>query len=192
MSKKCCSSGSMFVQIMILVALAVGAYILIGKYGHSFFGFKSCGSCCNTVETVATEAAGNTTERTFALIKPDAVAAGKADEIIAKAEEAGFTVVKKDTKVLTAQEVEALYGIHKEKPFFNDLVAYVTSGPVVVLVLEKENAVQAWRDFMGATDPEKAEDNTLRKMYGTNLTQNAVHGSDSLENAAREIAVFNC
>lgn len=126
-------------------------------------------------------------ERTLAMIKPDAVIAGNSGKIIDKIEQSGFKIVDMKKMDLTKEKAEDFYAAHKNKPFFNDLIQFMTSGAVVVMILEKENAIQAWRNLMGATDPQKAENDTLRKMFGTDITKNAVHGSDSEENAKIEI-----
>jgi nucleoside-diphosphate kinase len=129
-------------------------------------------------------------EKTFAIIKPDAVKAGNSGKIIARIEQEGFNILgMKKINVSKAQAAE-FYAVHKEKPFFLELVEFMTSGPVVVMALEKENAIKAWRDLMGATNPEKAAPNTLRKLYGTNVGSNATHGSDAPETAKIELALF--
>lgn len=129
-------------------------------------------------------------EKTFAIIKPDAVKAGNAGKIIARIEQEGFNILgMKKIHVNKAQAAE-FYAVHNTKPFFLELVEFMTSGPVVVMALEKENAIKAWRDLMGATNPEKAEPNTLRKLYGTNVGSNATHGSDAPETAKIELALF--
>jgi nucleoside-diphosphate kinase len=130
------------------------------------------------------------TQRTFAIIKPDAVANGNSGNIIAAIEKAGFTVVGMKKTRLSQAQAEAFYAVHRERPFYNDLVKFMTEGPVVVLCLEKENAIQAWRDLMGATNPEKAAEGTIRKLYATNIERNASHGSDAPETAAVEIPFF--
>jgi nucleoside-diphosphate kinase len=122
-------------------------------------------------------------QKTFAIIKPDAVAAGKI-------EQSGFKIIAMKKLELTKEKAEEFYAAHKEKPFFNDLVSFITSGPIVVLVLEKNNGIQEWRNLMGSTEPEKANDGTLRKLFGTNVDKNAVHGSDSPEAAKNEIKMF--
>ncbi len=129
-------------------------------------------------------------ERTFAIIKPDAVAEGNAAAILGMIKEGGFTIVAQKEATLSKEQAESFYAVHKEKPFFSDLVQYITSGPVILLVLEKENGIKAWRDLMGATNPEKAVEGTIRHRFGKNIQQNAVHGSDSIENAKKEIAFF--
>lgn len=129
-------------------------------------------------------------ERTFAMIKPDAVAAGNADAIIDIIKENGFTVVAMKKAQLSRDEAATFYAVHKERPFFNDLVEFVTSGPVVLLALEKEDAVKAWRTLMGATDPLKAEPGTIRHQFGTSIGSNAVHGSDAPETAHIELGLF--
>src|SRR5918992_2391179 len=129
-------------------------------------------------------------ERTFAIIKPDAVERRLAGRILARIEEAGFTVRAMRLQHLTKREAEGFYDVHRERPFFGELTEFMSSGPCVVLALEKAGAVKAWRDLMGATDPAKAEEGTLRKEFATSIGENAVHGSDSEENAAIEIAYF--
>ena len=129
-------------------------------------------------------------ERTFAIIKPDAVESRKAGQILARIESAGFTVRAMRLQHLTKKEAEGFYAVHRERPFFAGLTEFMSSAPCVVLTLEKEGAVKAWRDLMGATDPSKADEGTLRKKFGGSVGENAVHGSDSDENAAIEIAYF--
>jgi nucleoside-diphosphate kinase len=129
-------------------------------------------------------------EQTLALIKPDAVAAGNTGNIIKMIEENGFTIDRMEKGILKKEHAENFYDIHKEKPFFGELVEFITSGPLVVLALRKEGAVEEWRKLMGATDPAKAEEGTIRKNFGTEIGKNAVHGSDSLENAKRELMLF--
>jgi len=127
---------------------------------------------------------------TFGIIKPDAVSAGNSGNIIQRVNDAGFKLRGMKTLHMSLKEAEGFYAVHRERPFFAGLTEFMSSGPCVVMVLEKENAVKAWRDLMGATDPAKADDGTLRKKYGGSLGENAVHGSDSDENAAIEIAYF--
>src|ERR671913_1174091 len=129
-------------------------------------------------------------ERTFAIIKPDAVERRLTGKILARIEEAGFTVRALRLQHLTKKEAEGFYAVHRERPFFPELTKFMSSAPCVVLVLEKEGAVKAWRDLMGATDPAKADEGTLRKRFGGSVGENAVHGSDSDENAAIEISYF--
>jgi nucleoside-diphosphate kinase len=129
-------------------------------------------------------------ERTLCIVKPDAVEKRKAGAILARIEEAGFRVCAMRMVHLTRAEAEGFYEVHKQRPFFGELVQFMTRSTVVVAVLEKEGAVAGWRDLMGATDPAKAAANTIRKVFGSNVGENATHGSDSLENAAREIAYF--
>ena len=129
-------------------------------------------------------------ERTFAIIKPDAVRAKNAGKIIDRIEQEGFTIVGMKKLQLTAKQAEDFYAVHKGKPFLPELVAFMTSGPVVVMVLEKHNAIQAWRDLMGPTNPANAGEVTLRKLYGTDIGCNATHGSDAPETAAQEIKFF--
>ncbi len=129
-------------------------------------------------------------ERTFAIIKPDAVAAGNSGEILAMIQKAGFTIVGMKMKRLSTVEAQNFYAVHKERPFYNDLVTFMTEGPVVVLVLEAADAIKKWRATMGATNPENAEEGTIRKKFATNIERNAVHGSDAPETAAQEIPFF--
>jgi nucleoside-diphosphate kinase len=129
-------------------------------------------------------------ERTFAMIKPDAVAAKHTGDIISAIEQDGFTIVKMRKEQLTKEKAQQFYAVHKAKPFFNELVDFVTSGPVVLMMLERENAIAQWRKLMGATDPVKAEENTLRKKFGTDIGHNAVHGSDAPQTAKEELAIF--
>lgn len=129
-------------------------------------------------------------ERTFAIIKPDAVAAKNAGKIIDMIEQNGFDVIRLEKRAFSKQDAEQFYAIHKERPFFGELVSFMTSGPVVIMVLEKENAVKAWRDLMGDTNPAKAAEGTIRKKFGTNIGENATHGSDSADNAKIEIKQF--
>lgn len=127
---------------------------------------------------------------TFGIIKPDAVAAGNAGNIIQRINDAGFKIRAIKALHLTLKQAEGFYAVHRERPFFGGLTDFMSSAPCVVLALEKENAVKAWRDLMGATDPAKADEGTLRKDFGGSVGENAVHGSDSDENAAIEIAYF--
>jgi nucleoside-diphosphate kinase len=124
------------------------------------------------------------------MIKPDAVAKGYAGAILAAIEENGFTVVGLKKTRLSVAQAQAFYAVHKERPFYNDLVKFMTEGPVVAMVLEKAGAVAEWRKLMGATNPEKAEEGTLRKRFAENIERNAVHGSDAPETAAAEIPFF--
>ena len=127
---------------------------------------------------------------TFGIIKPDAVAAGHSGNIIQKITDNGFKLRAMKSLYLTLKQAEGFYAVHRERPFFAELTKFMSSAPCVVMVLEKEGAVKAWRDLMGATDPAKADEGTLRKLFGGSLGENAVHGSDSDENAAIEIAYF--
>lgn len=129
-------------------------------------------------------------ERTLSIIKPDAVAKNHIGDIYARFEKAGLKIVASRMMHLTEGEAGGFYAVHKERPFFGDLVRFMTSGPVVVSVLEGDNAVTTHRDIMGATDPKKAEAGTIRADFAESIDENAVHGSDSLENAATEIAYF--
>ena len=129
-------------------------------------------------------------ERTFSIIKPDATRRNLTGQINARLEAADLRIVAQKRKQLTRSEAEAFYAVHAERPFFSDLVAFMTSGPVVVQVLEGENAVLANREVMGATNPADAADDTIRKDFAESIEANSVHGSDSQENAAIEIAYF--
>ncbi len=129
-------------------------------------------------------------QKTFAIIKPDAVAAGKAGAILADIQAAGFTIKAMRMTRLSKPQAEGFYAVHKERPFFGGLIEFMTEGPVVLLALEAEDAIKKWRDTMGATNPEKAAEGTLRKKYGINIERNATHGSDAPETAAFELAYF--
>lgn len=131
-----------------------------------------------------------TKERTFSIIKPDAVKRNFIGKILAHIEAAGLTVIGTRMIHMSDDQAKTFYGVHKERPFYNDLVRYMTSGPVVVSCLEGENAVLKYREIMGATDPAKAADGTIRKLYAQNIEANAVHGSDAVETAKEEIAFF--
>jgi nucleoside-diphosphate kinase len=131
-----------------------------------------------------------TRERTLCIVKPDAVEKNKTGAILAHLEEAGFTIRALQRVHLTRAVAEGFYAVHKGRPFFDELIAFMTRSPVVMAVLEKQDAVAAYRKVMGATDPKKADKGTLRDLYGTNVGENAVHGSDSIENARIEIAWF--
>lgn len=130
------------------------------------------------------------TQRTFAMIKPDAVAAKNSGKIIDMIEQHGFTIIGMRKMNLNTKKAEEFYAVHKERPFFGELVSFVSSGPVIVLALEKENAVKEWRDLMGATDSRKADKGTVRNLYGTDIGKNATHGSDAPETAQQELALF--
>ena len=129
-------------------------------------------------------------ERTFAIIKPDAVERKLAGKILARIEEAGFIVKAMRLQHLTKREAEGFYAVHRERPFFGELTDFMSSGPCVLLALEAPNAIQKWRDLMGATDPAKAGPGTIRKDCGKDVEQNAVHGSDGPDTARKEIAFF--
>ena len=129
-------------------------------------------------------------ERTLMLIKPDAVKKGVEGEIIARVQKQGFKLVALKKLKLTKEQAEKFYYVHKERPFFDELTTFMSSGPIVAMVWEGENAIARIREIMGATNPEEAEEGTLRKLYGTNIGENAVHGSDSKESANYEIPFF--
>lgn len=128
------------------------------------------------------------TNQTFTMIKPDAVSNGHVGAILDKISAAGFRIAALKMTQLTKADAEAFYAVHNERPFFGELVSFMTSGPIVAAVLEKENAVNDFRTLIGATNPVEAAEGTIRKLYATSMGENAVHGSDSDENAAIEIA----
>ena len=128
--------------------------------------------------------------KTFAIIKPDAVKNEFTGKIYDRIQKAGFNILAAKLLKMTSEEAGGFYNVHKDKPFFNELIDFMTSGPCMVLALEKENAVLAWRETIGATNPEDALENTIRKDFATSVQENAVHGSDSDENAEKEIAFF--
>jgi nucleoside-diphosphate kinase len=127
---------------------------------------------------------------TFGIVKPDAVKAKKTGYIIQRILDNGFRIRALKLLHMSKKEAEGFYAVHRERPFFPDLTEFMSSGPCVVMTLEKEGAVKAWRDLMGATDPAKSDDGTLRKEFGASVGENAVHGSDSDANAAIEISYF--
>ena len=129
-------------------------------------------------------------QRTLAIVKPDGVEKKAVGKIIARIEEEGFGIVAMRMVSLSRTEAEGFYAVHRERPFFNDLTAFMSSGPAVVLVLEADDAIPRWRSVMGATDPSKADEGTLRKQFASNIERNAVHGSDAPETAAVEISYF--
>lgn len=129
-------------------------------------------------------------EKTFAIIKPDAVKAKNSGKIIDLIEQHGFDIIRMQKITLDKNQAEEFYAIHKKRPFFKNLVTFMTSGPIIVMALQKDNAVKEWRDLMGETNPANAAQGTIRKLFGTDITHNASHGSDSLENAKMEIKQF--
>ena len=129
-------------------------------------------------------------EKTLSIIKPDAVERGLEKEIKDQFLNNDFKIVEEKKIQISKSEAEEFYKVHQTKPFYNDLCSYLSSGPIVVMILEKNNAILANRDLMGATDPKKAKDGTIRKKYGISIDKNSVHGSDSLENAEIEIKFF--
>ncbi len=130
------------------------------------------------------------TERTFSIVKPDAVKAGKTGQVLARLEGAGFKLVAARMRHLTRAEAEGFYHVHKERPFFGSLCAFMSSGPCLTMVLERENAIAQLREVMGATDPAKAAAGTIRKDFASSIEQNAIHGSDAPETARFEIGYF--
>ena len=129
-------------------------------------------------------------ERTLAIIKPDSVKKNVVGKIIERIESEGFRIVEMRLVHLTTDEAMEFYAVHRSRPFYKDLVAFMSSGDSVVLLLERENAIARWRDVMGATDPGKAAPGTIRRMFGFSIERNAVHGSDARDTAAAEIAFF--
>ena len=129
-------------------------------------------------------------EQTLSIIKPDAVERNLDNEIKEMFKNKGFKILKEKKIKIEKVEAEKFYKVHETKPFYNDLCAYLSSGPIVVMVLEKENSVLANRKLMGATNPKDAEKNTIRQLYGISIDKNSVHGSDSIENAKKEIQFF--
>jgi nucleoside-diphosphate kinase len=129
-------------------------------------------------------------ERTFSILKPDATARNLTGAINAMIEKAGLRIVAQKRIRMTRQEAETFYAVHRERPFFRELVEFMTSGPVVVQVLEGENAIARYREIMGATDPAKAAEGTIRKVHAKTVGENSVHGSDAADTAMREIAQF--
>ena len=129
-------------------------------------------------------------ERTFSIVKPDATARNITGKVVSKLEEGGLRVIAQKRIHMSQEQAEGFYAVHKERPFFNDLVAFMTSGPVVVQVLEGDNAIARNREIMGATNPAEAADGTIRKEFAENIERNSVHGSDAPETAAEEIRFF--
>ena len=129
-------------------------------------------------------------DKTFAIIKPDAVKNGYTGKIYDRILKSDFSIIGAKLLQMTQDQAEGFYEVHKDRPFFSDLIGFMTSGPCMVLVLEKKDAVQSWRDIIGSTNPKEAAENTIRKDFATNVQENAVHGSDSNENAQKEIAFF--
>jgi len=129
-------------------------------------------------------------DKTLAIIKPDAVKNKSTGKIISHILDSGFNILAAKKNKLTLKQAQSFYAIHQDKPFFTELTNFMSSGPCWVLVLQKNNAVEEWRKTIGSTDPAKAEDGTIRKLYATSLGKNAVHGSDSAENALLEIGFF--
>jgi len=129
-------------------------------------------------------------ERTFSMIKPDAVAAGQVGEILAMIEQAGFKIVGLRMIRMTEKQAQGFYAVHREKPFFAGLVKFMTEGPILVMALEREDAVRKWREVMGATNPANAAEGTVRKRFASSIERNCVHGSDAPETAAVELGFF--
>jgi nucleoside-diphosphate kinase len=129
-------------------------------------------------------------ERTFSILKPDATARNLTGAINAMIEQAGLRIIAQKRVRITGEQAETFYGVHRERPFFGELVEFMTSGPVVVQVLEGENAIAKYRDVMGATDPAKAAPGTIRKVHAKSIGENSVHGSDAPDTAQKEIAQF--
>jgi len=129
-------------------------------------------------------------ERTFAIIKPDAVSAGHTGAILQRIEETGFRVCGMRLVRMSKSEAEGFYEVHRERPFFEALTTFMSSGPAIVLALQAHDAIARWRTVMGATDPAKADEGTLRRRFGTSIERNATHGSDASETAALELSYF--
>ncbi len=129
-------------------------------------------------------------ERTFGMIKPDAVAKGHAGEILVMIEQNGFRIAGMKMRRIQKSEAEAFYEVHKARPFYSGLVSFMTEGPVVMLVLEREDAIAKWRELMGATNPANAAEGTVRKRFAENIERNCAHGSDAPETAAQEVPFF--
>jgi nucleoside-diphosphate kinase len=129
-------------------------------------------------------------DKTLAILKPDSVGAGNAGNILALLEAKGFKILGLRVLRLSEAQAKAFYAVHAERPFYGSLVEFMTSGPVIPVALARDNAVPFLREVMGATDSEKAEEGTVRNLYGTNIERNAIHGSDSPENAVKELAFF--
>jgi nucleoside-diphosphate kinase len=129
-------------------------------------------------------------ERTFSILKPDATARNLTGAVNAVIEKAGLRIIAQRRLRMSRQQAETFYAVHRERPFFGELVEFMTSGPVVVQVLEGDNAIAKYREIMGATDPAKAADGTIRKLYAQSVGENSVHGSDAADTAAKEIAQF--
>jgi nucleoside-diphosphate kinase len=129
-------------------------------------------------------------QKTFTILKPDTVTAGKAGAVISEIEKAGFRIRAMKMVHLTESQAQGFYYVHKERPFFGSLVKFMTEAPVVMMVLEADNAIERLRKVMGATDPAKAEAGSIRKQFGTNIERNSIHGSDAPETAAFEIGYF--
>ena len=127
---------------------------------------------------------------TFAMIKPDATQAKNSGKIIDLIEKHGFEIMRMHKIWLTKQKAQTFYAVHKDKPFFQELVTFVTSKPIIIMALTKENAIKDWRKLMGSTDPAQAQEGTVRKLFGTNISSNAVHGSDSPQTAKQELSLF--
>ncbi len=128
-------------------------------------------------------------EQTLAIIKPDVVRANNSGKIIDMIESYGFDIVEMKKLTLTQKQAKIFYDIHRDRSFFNELVNFMTSGSVIVMILEKDNSIADWRTFMGATNPAEAEQGTIRKLFGSNIGENAVHGSDGPETAQQEINI---
>jgi nucleoside-diphosphate kinase len=129
-------------------------------------------------------------QRTFSIIKPDAVAAGQAGEILAAIQQAGFKVLALRMTRLSEAQAQGFYAVHKERPFFSGLVKFMTEGPIIVMALEREDAIKGLRDVMGATNPANAAEGTIRKRFATNIERNCIHGSDAPETAEQELRFF--
>src|SRR4051812_10637990 len=153
---------------------------------------RSVGLSCSTAPSCSSTRIYNpqVMERTFAIIKPDAVAARYTGRIVQRIEESGFTIRAMRLVHLSQKEAEGFYAVHRERPFFGSLAKFMSSGPCIVMALEAPDAIKKWRTLMGATDPAKADANTLRKDFGKSIENNATHGSDAPDTAAFELGYF--
>lgn len=165
--------------------LFYGAFLLLVVFGVRFFkGGSSSDGSKNNLGIVTMS------NRTYGMIKPEAVQNRNTGKIIDRIESEGFSIVAMKKMHMTKDLAEQFYAVHKEKPFFGELVESIASGPIVAFVLEKDDAITAWRELMGATNPADAAEGTLRKLYGTSIGNNATHGSDAPETAAAEIKLI--
>lgn len=166
-------TNTVLITIAVVIALVIGFYVLNRKTC-----FIPCLPCAHT------------SEKTLAIIKPDAVAAKNAGKIIDIIENNNFEIIRMQKVHLTNDQARKFYAAHKDKKFFNELINFMTSGPIIVMALGKENAIKEWRNLMGNTNPETSSEGSIRKQFGTNIQLNAVHGSDAPETAKQELLFF--